>query len=139
MDTLTIEQLADRSGVSRRTIRFYVYEGLLEPPAGNTKGASYSPQHLERLERIKQMSARGYSLRQIRQLLTAGGEQEAPPPPAGSVAVRTHITLADGVELSVDAHKAQLSSGEVRQLAEEILKTITTIRQSPPHNKGETS
>jgi DNA-binding transcriptional MerR regulator len=74
---LSIGELADRAGVTRRTIRYYVEIGLLQPPAGAGKAAVYSPDHLERLELIKTLQGYRLSLEEIRDRL-AGKPGPAP-------------------------------------------------------------
>jgi DNA-binding transcriptional MerR regulator len=66
---LSIGELAQRTGVTRRTIRYYVEIGLLPPPAGAGKAAVYGRDHLERLETIKELQAYRLSLEEIRDRL----------------------------------------------------------------------
>ena len=66
---LSIGELAQRTGVTRRTIRYYVEIGLLPPPAGAGKAAVYGREHLERLETIKELQAYRLSLEEIRDRL----------------------------------------------------------------------
>lgn len=62
----TIDDLVALTGMSRRTIRFYVERGLLEPPAGRGKGAFYSERHLMRLQEIQRARQEGRSLASLR-------------------------------------------------------------------------
>ncbi len=64
-ELLTIDQLADRCGVSVRTIRFYAGKGLLPPPRLRGRLGLYGPDHLARLELISELSALGFSLSAI--------------------------------------------------------------------------
>jgi DNA-binding transcriptional MerR regulator len=68
-----IDELARQSGVAVDTIRFYQREGLL--PAGERDGRSmrYGPRHLERLERIRALQARRFSLAAIHAILEHEG------------------------------------------------------------------
>ena len=66
---LTIGELAQHSGVTRRTIRYYVEIGLLPPPSGPGKAAVYGEEHLERLESIKKLQSMRLSLEEIREEL----------------------------------------------------------------------
>src|SRR6476646_5315117 len=68
-----IDELAQRAGVAVDTIRYYQREGLL--PAGERAGRSmrYGPAHLERLERIRALQSRRFSLAAIRALLDHDG------------------------------------------------------------------
>ena len=64
-----IDDLAHRGGVTVDTIRYYQREGLV--PEGERAGRVklYGPAHLERLERIRDLQGRGFSLAAIRSLL----------------------------------------------------------------------
>lgn len=61
--------LARRAGVTVRTIRYYVAEGLLPPPGGTGQRRAYGPDHLLRLQAIKRLKARYLPLGEIRRLL----------------------------------------------------------------------
>jgi len=58
----TIDDLTALTGFSRRTIRFYVEKGLVEPPAGRGRGGFYGEHHLAALRRIAAAKAEGRSL-----------------------------------------------------------------------------
>lgn len=69
---LQIGQLAERVGLSLRTVRYYEETGLLEP-ARRTDGGFrlYTDEHVARLELIKRMKPLGFTLEQMRELLDA--------------------------------------------------------------------
>jgi DNA-binding transcriptional MerR regulator len=64
-----IDELAQRAGVPVDTIRYYQREDVL--PSGERHGRSlrYGPEHLERLERVRALQARRFSLAAIRAIL----------------------------------------------------------------------
>lgn len=70
---LQIGEAAERLGLTQRTLRFYEEKGLLEPPTRMEGGFRlYSPEDLERLERIKQLKdLLGFSLADIKDMLAA--------------------------------------------------------------------
>jgi DNA-binding transcriptional MerR regulator len=73
--TLTLEELAERSGVNARTIRYYQAEKLLPKPERDREDgriARYSTEHLERLRLIGELRDRGLRLPAIRTLLNEG-------------------------------------------------------------------
>jgi DNA-binding transcriptional MerR regulator len=73
----TIEQVSARTGLTKRTLRYYEEVGLL-PPAGRTEGnyRRYNEEDIERLERIKKLrDLLGFSLADIRKLLNAEDER----------------------------------------------------------------
>ncbi len=67
---LTIDELAAHAGVPVRTVRFYIAEGLLPGASTRGKGASYTQEHLDRLQLIRLLVARHLPLAEVRALLT---------------------------------------------------------------------
>ncbi len=65
-----IDDLARAADLTVDTIRYYRREGLLPAPERCGRTNRYGPEHLERLERIKDLQARRFSLAAIRALLT---------------------------------------------------------------------
>jgi DNA-binding transcriptional MerR regulator len=64
-DLLTIDQLAERTGISVRTIRFYASRGLLPAPQLRGRTGLYGPGHLARLELVSELSGLGFTLAAI--------------------------------------------------------------------------
>jgi MerR family copper efflux transcriptional regulator len=68
---LQIGQVAERTGLSLRTIRFYEESGLVVPTARSEGGFRlYSDDDVARLEVIKRMKPLGFSLEEMQELLT---------------------------------------------------------------------
>jgi DNA-binding transcriptional MerR regulator len=74
---LSVDQLAERSGASVRTIRYYQSEGLLPAPARHGREARYDASHLARLEAIAGLQARGLRLSAIADLLREAPDDDA--------------------------------------------------------------
>jgi len=71
MNRLSIGRLAKSSGVGVETIRFYEREGLLETPARTASGyRQYTPDAIARLGFIRRAKQLGFSLGEIRELLS---------------------------------------------------------------------
>lgn len=64
-----LDELARRSGVPARTIRFYQSERLLAKPAKRGRDAVYTADHLERLRLIGELRDRNLNLGAIRELV----------------------------------------------------------------------
>ena len=79
MSDCRIDELAQRAGIAVDTIRYYQREGLLPSGERNGRTRRFGPEHLERLERIRALQSRRFSLAAIRALL----EQEDPGALAG--------------------------------------------------------
>jgi DNA-binding transcriptional MerR regulator len=75
---LTIDELAQRSGMTARNIRQWQTYGLLPPPDRRGRVGIYTDDHLARINRIKELRAQGFPLDLIRRVLeTPGMDEEA--------------------------------------------------------------
>ncbi|UGS34785.1 MerR family transcriptional regulator [Capillimicrobium parvum] len=68
-EELTIDELARRTGVTVRNIRAHQSRGLLPPPVVRARTGYYGPEHIARLELIREMQAEGFNLRAIGRLI----------------------------------------------------------------------
>lgn len=114
-----IGELATLGGVSRRTVRYYVQEGLIPPPLGVGRGNHYGAEHLERLLRVKALQESGRTLDEIRRTLGQGvrasDRPEEQPMPRE---MWRRLTLAPGVELHVASGVRLPPAAAVRELAD---------------------
>jgi DNA-binding transcriptional MerR regulator len=62
----TMADLESQTGLTARTIRFYITQGLLPPARGRGVGATYGPGHLLRLKAIALLKAEHLPLDEIR-------------------------------------------------------------------------
>lgn len=98
-----LNELADAAGVTPRTVRYYVQQGLLPSPAARGPGAHYERDHLDRLRLIKRLQRQHYPLSEIRRRLEALDDdgvrralQETPEPTHGSALDYARDILASG-------------------------------------------
>jgi DNA-binding transcriptional MerR regulator len=70
---LQIGEVAERTGVTQRTLRFYEEKGLLQPPSRLDGGFRlYSEADVERVERIKRLQTLlGFTLADIKEMVEA--------------------------------------------------------------------
>lgn len=121
-DRYAVGELADLGGVSRRTVRYYVQEGLIPPPLGVGRGDHYGREHLDRLLQVKALQEAGRTLDEIRQLLDAGAVTTTRA--ASAVArplpreVWRRVTVAPGVELHVSDNVRLPSPARLQELAD---------------------
>ena len=71
---LTIDELARRTGMTVRNLRAHQSRGLLPAPEVRGRTGYYGPEHVARVELIKELQADGFNLEAIRRLIeNAGG------------------------------------------------------------------
>ncbi len=68
-DDLTLEDLSTYSGLSLRTLRYYIQEGILQGPDSRGKYARYSQEHLDRIELIRRLKELRLPLQEIGQII----------------------------------------------------------------------
>lgn len=71
---LTIEQLANESGMTVRNIRAHQARGLLHAPEVRQRVGFYGPDHVARLRLITELQADGFNLKGIERLLADESE-----------------------------------------------------------------
>jgi DNA-binding transcriptional MerR regulator len=65
----TIEEISILTGFSRRTIRYYIQENIIEPPSGRGRGGFYYNSHLTDLLKIRSLQEKGLNLSFIKDIL----------------------------------------------------------------------
>ena len=102
---LDLSALADRAGVSTRTVRYYIQQGLLPKPDARGPGAHYTEEHLDRLLLIKRLQKEHLPLAEIRKAIESGAAEAAAPRSARdyirSVLGKPSLDQMDGVASAV--------------------------------------
>jgi DNA-binding transcriptional MerR regulator len=125
----SLDDLCSLSDTTKRTVRYYMQIGLVDGSIGSTKAAHYSSKHLEQLLTIRKLSDAGVSLERIREVLSG----EAPPVPPrrrqpGSVEVRSHLFVAEGIELEISPERSGLSPEQIRALVRAVMTSYQDIQ-----------
>lgn len=76
--SLTVDELAARTGTTVRTVRFYASEGLLPAPQRRGRIAYYDARHRMRLDLIRTLQEHGYTLAAIERVLARIPHDAAP-------------------------------------------------------------
>jgi DNA-binding transcriptional MerR regulator len=71
--SMTIDELARRTGMTVRNIRAHQSRGLVPPPEVRGRTGFYGDDHVSRIELIKELQADGFNLESIRKLLDSAG------------------------------------------------------------------
>lgn len=98
-----VSELAAKSGVTKRTIHYYISKGLLMPPDGNGVNSSYNDSHLERILLIKNLQAQYMPLNKIREIIFEGKDIKENTPRCQSTAKQEAIEAQPITTTSIDA------------------------------------
>ena len=129
--TLTFDELCAAVDLPTRKVRYYIQMGLVDRPDGTTRWAKYTTRHVEQLLSIKKWQAAGLSLERIRELLH--GEPDDIPPKrqsAGNVEVWSRLSVAQGIELNVEAGASGLSPEELRTFFRTVMAAYQEIKNT---------
>lgn len=132
IDKLSLDQVSSLSGMTPRTVRYYIQEGLVSRPLGAKRGAYYERRHVEQLLLIRRWTEAGLSLDRVRELIK--GAPEDPPRRAaapGSVEVWSRVTVADGLEVQLEPGRAGLTPEQVRS----FIRGLTALYRQTRHDQ----
>lgn len=128
----TLEEVCKLVDVTKRTIRYYIQQGLVGRPEGEKRGSYYTNQHLEELLEIKKWQKAGLSLDRIRELLVTNPESLMLPPlkvqEAGEISVWSRVFIDKGVEVQIDASKAEMTPEELRSFVKKITELYKQVK-----------
>ena len=68
-EEFTVDELASRAGMTVRNVRAYASRGLIDAPRLEGRTGYYSTQHLQRLQLVRQLLDRGYTLSAVEKAL----------------------------------------------------------------------
>jgi DNA-binding transcriptional MerR regulator len=125
---LTIGQLAQATGVSAKTIRFYEQVGVLPRPGRTAAGyRQYTQQGVHRLQFIRRARALGLPLQQLKALTAALND-------GPRATVRPRLLALVRAQLSAvqeQITESQLLQGQLEQVLHRLL-----TRRAPNHVEG---
>lgn len=106
---MQIGEVAERCGLSLRTVRYYEEQRLIEPESRTEGGFRlYTARHVDRLRLIKQMKPLGFTVVEMRELLDA----------------RDVVTATDA---EADAHAA--ATGQLAAFAAAAAERCASLRE----------
>ncbi|MFJ8729189.1 MerR family transcriptional regulator [Streptomyces bauhiniae] len=122
--TLTIDELAARSGVTVRTVRFYGTRGLLPPPEiGPRRVGRYGREHLARLALIEELRFQGMTLAAIERYISRLPADLT----AQDLAVHRAVVSSWAPEAVETVGRAELDRRAGRRLSEEDVRRLTAM------------
>ena len=129
---MTIDELAARAGMTVRTVRFYAGRGLIPPPRLRGRTGLYGPEHLARLELVRELQALGLTLAAIERHLERIPADASPE----DIALRRALLSPWAPEESevLDRHELDRRAG--RRLDDEALKKMAALGVVEPAEDG---
>jgi DNA-binding transcriptional MerR regulator len=123
VETMSVEQLASRVGMTVRTVRFYAGRGLIPPPRREGRNGYYGPDHLARLELVRELQAHGFTLSAIE------GYIERIPEGATPAEVALHRTLLApwAPDLPESVTHTELETRAGRPLGDDDIELLVAI------------
>jgi DNA-binding transcriptional MerR regulator len=104
----TIDQLAAKTGVPSRTIRFYQAKGVLPPPKRRGRVAFYDDSHAERLKVVSELQDKGLRLRAIRDFILT--------PDSDSDSVQQWLGLGQRIDNVIADDPRVMSENELQEM-----------------------
>ncbi len=137
----TIADLEEQTGISARTIRYYITEELLPAARGRGVGATYSKAHLLRLKAISRFKEDHLPLEEIRKRLEGMSDDEL----AAMLQVETapaedrwrRILLHDDVELHVRERSGRNRDYALEKVVSGIVKHAEVVLTQELGTKSE--
>ena len=125
----SLDELCKLANTSKRTIRFYMQQQLVDRPIGEKRAAHYTTTHLDQLLTIRKWQEAGLSLERIGEILKTPDAEDLPPTrrESGVPEVWSHMVISDGLELHVNAGQARLSPEALRRLLHEVMQSYERI------------
>lgn len=120
---LTVDELAARTGMTVRTVRFYASEGLLPAPQRRGRVAYYGARHRLRLDLIRTLQDHGYTLSAIQRVLDRIPE-DAPP---AEYAVQSAVLAPWLPDRTEELDRAGIERRIGRPVTDEQLDYLATI------------
>ena len=120
---MTLAELTRRVGMSVRTVRFYTTKGLVPPPIRKGRSGYYSPQHVARLELVRELQSHGFTLSAIERYV-AGIPADATPE---DIALARTMLAPWQSDLPVEMDHAQLETKAGRPLSTDDVATLQAL------------
>ena len=107
-DDLRMDELSTACGITPRNIRRYITLGLIAPPKGRTRNATYNASHLADLLTVRTLLLKGLSLQQAKGEMSVARGLPKRLPAGGSGAFLRWIPVVKGVSLVFDVGGQEL-------------------------------
>ena len=124
---ISLNELAKKSGVPERTIRYYISRGLIPGPVRGGRGAEYTENHIAGIQKVRLLQSGGMTLAEIESQLAqqAGDRRVAIRPESWAV-----YRIAPDVTVQV---REGLSPWRIKQLRSAIRRLAAELAANNDH------
>jgi DNA-binding transcriptional MerR regulator len=131
-DLITLDELTKRVGTSVRNVRFYTTKGLVPPPIRRGRSGYYSPDHVARLELVRELQAHGFTLAAIEKYLARIPADASPE----TIALHRTLLAPWMAELPETVSRRELVRRAGRRLSDEDVDTLHALGIVYPTKQG---
>ena len=122
-----ISELADKAGVTKRTIHYYISKGLLLPPEGEGVNSTYNDEHLKTLQLIKKLQSEYMPLNKIREYILEGKEKDT----EEKVQVKDNreVYIKENICNIFEIHYSQENGEKYKHIIENVKKYVEKMME----------
>lgn len=129
-----VSELADKAGVTKRTIHYYISKGLLLPPEGSGVNSLYNEEHLERILLIKKLQAEYMPLNKIREYILENPTEKVQ---KNTKEIKTKISRDKGQEIYIrenicdifEIHYSEENGEKYKHIIENVKKYVEKMME----------
>ena len=129
-----VSELADKAGVTKRTIHYYISKGLLLPPEGSGVNSLYNDEHLERILLIKKLQAEYMPLNKIREYILENPTEKVQ---KDAKEIKTKIAKVEGQEIYIrenvcdifEIHYSEENGEKYKHIIENVKKYVEKMME----------
>jgi len=126
-ESWTLSELAEETGLTARTIRYYIARGLVDGPEVAGRGAVYGRRHVYRLVEIQRLQSEGRMLAEIAAVDVDTTEML-------QAVVMQQYEIAEGVVVNV---RGDLAPWRVKQIRQALAKCAAELRNMADSSASE--
>ena len=112
----TIEEISILTGFSRRTIRYYIQENIIEPPPGRGRGGFYYNSHLSDLLKIRSLQEKGLNLSFIKDILKGTEQIVKEDSQIYARDLRVRYKIVPGLEINISRSLEEKKSKKILEI-----------------------
>jgi len=112
----TIKELSILTGFSRRNIRYYIQENIIEPPSGRGRGGFYYNSHLSDLLKIRSLQEKGLNLRFIKDTLKGTEQVGKEDSQIYARDLRVRYRIVPGLEINISRSLEEKKSKKILEI-----------------------